>query len=577
MKKSILMLVALVFVVACNIPANFSLQPATESGEAPETSPTNLNSHRIGIRTVSGEAEFYDTVTGEKFFPRGANYVDFKEITPGELWEDYIFGAGTYKPEAVSAAFHKLSVNGYNTVRIFFDHCGKGPSCIGNPNGPGLNPVFLDHMVEVMHMADAENLHLLFTANGVPLSGQYWERYDAQFQQNPHGFESFYDNGYYMHKAGVDMQVQYWDDLISGLKERNAPFEVMLGWQLQNEYFLVANKAPLSWTSGSVTISNGKSYDMADENQKRKMATDAVLYWMNALIPVIKRYDPQALVTVGFFAPNFPNDFGLAPEWYRDPASLINIAPVDFWDFHHYPFLLDLRASMQSGAENFGMIGYSAKPVLMGEYGVFRYSESDISRVSVAMQQWMAVSCEFGFDGWMVWEYKDRPASDQVWGMESSADALLKALAPAAHPDPCTMAPLPSENLAVGKQATASSFVPENPPSKAVDDSSDHWIANGFPPQWIEINLGEPVTIVEFKLRVWQVPEGETVHRILVRTPTGDWQAVTELSGFTKDGDALFFTPSASLPGVQFVRIETVKSPSFVAWREIRVFGEAGP
>jgi hypothetical protein len=573
-KKFINRFLFFLLLTACNLPVAGSPSSVSPTKGTTASVPGVLNNHRIAIRTVNGQAEFFDTVTSAKFTPRGVNYVDFKEFVPGELWEDYIFGAGTYKPDAVRAAFKKLSDSGYNSVRIFFDHCGKGPSCIGNSHGDGLNPVFLDHMVEVMYMADAENLHLLLTANGVPYDGNYWERYDAQLQQDPHGFDQFYGVGYYLHEAGVDMQVEYWDDLMSGLAERSAPFEVMLGWQLQNEYFFSLKESPLTLTSGQVTTVTGNTYDMSIEGQKRQMVTDAVLYWMNALIPVIKKYDPEALVTVGFFAPNFPNKLDPVEEWYRDTASLIDVAPVDFWDFHHYPGLFDIRGTMRKGAENFGMMNYSAKPIIMGEYGVFRYVESDIKKVTLAMQQWMAASCLYGFDGWLVWEYKDRPASDQVWGMESSNDAMLIALAPSGHPDPCAIVPVPDENLAKGKPVTASSSVPENPPSNAVDDTLNHWISGGFPPRWIQVDLGKPSTITDFKLTVWQDPDGDTIHRILVRTPQGDWRTIHEFTGFTKNTELLTFTPEVPLTGVQFVKVETIQSPSWVAWHEIRVFGE---
>ena len=129
---------------------------------------------RIGVRQVDGVGEFYNRATGDRFVPRGSNYIDFKEVIPGKLWEDYIFGAGTYRPEKVRAEFAKLADYGYNTVRLFFDHCYSGPSCIGRSNGDGLNPVFLDHMVEVMNIAADEGLYLILTANGVPLDGNYF-------------------------------------------------------------------------------------------------------------------------------------------------------------------------------------------------------------------------------------------------------------------------------------------------------------------------------------------------------------------------------------------------------------------
>jgi hypothetical protein len=530
--------------------------------------------NRIGIRTVEGAAEFYDTVTGEKFIPRGTNYVDFKEIIPGQLWEDYIFGAGTYQPDKVRSAFRHLSDGGYNTVRLFFDHCFSGPSCIGSRNANGLNPVFLDNMVEIMNIAADEGIYLVLTANGVPADGGYWTRYRKQYDQDEHfGFVDFYENGYYLHRAGVDMQAQYWRDLMSGLAERNAPFDVVLGWQLQNEYWLFKTKPPLSLTTGMVQISNGQSYDMSAPEQKRQMVADGVLFWMETLIPVIKEYDPQGLVTVGFFPPDFPNDNQLVTDWYRDTASIIRIAPVDFWDFHPYPEPQTFVArNMQSVVENFGMVGYQEKPVLMGEYGAFRHIFPDLEVATYRLQEWMVESCEYGFDGWLTWEYYNRPANDAVWGLEN--EELFQALAPVNAPDTCAMVPLPLSNLAFGMEVTASHSLTTDPPKNAVDGAESAWNAGADSPQWIEVNFGGPITVSKIRLWVAQYPEGETIHQVRVRDANGVLTEIHRFSQFTRGGDWLELEFETPIEGVVAIRIDTLKSPSWVAWSEIEVYGE---
>jgi hypothetical protein len=47
-----------------------------------------------------------------------------------------------------------------------------------------------------------------------------------------------------------------------------------------------------------------------------------------------------------------------------------------------------------------------------------------------------------------------------------------------------------------------------------------------------------------------------------------------EFKGFTKDSDILEFIPPTTLTNIQFVKIVTMQSPSWVAWREIEVIGE---
>lgn len=577
--RTILPILLSILVAGCNLNGSGAVQPPSSDTQQPDVAPTAsqplppaVPANRIAIRSVGGDAEFYDIASGDKFIPRGGNYVDFAEVTPGQVWEDYIFGAGTYQPGKVRQAFQRMSVAGYNTVRLFFDHCYSGPACIGNPNGDGLNPVFLDHMVEVMRMAAEEDLYLILTANGVPLDGNYWNRFSIQYDQDGHaGFGEFYENGYYLHAAGVAMQAQYWRDLMSGLAERGAPFEVVLGWQLQNEYWLFKTKPPLSLQEGQVVISNGRSYDMSVPDQKRQMVTDGTLFWMETLIPIIKEYDPAALVTVGFFAPDLPNQNDLATDWYRDTASLIEVAPVDFWDFHAYPEPPTVVArNMQATVENFGMTGYQAKPVIMGEFGAFRHVYPDLETATHRLQEWIVESCEYGFDGWLLWEYYNRPADDAVWGLENQT--LFDALAPVNVPDACAFEPAPLSNLAYGNLVTASNYLHDSPPGNVVDGGDAIWNAGAGAPQWIEVDLGALATIAEIRLWVAQDPAGETTHRILVRDAGGNLTEVHRFSQVTADGDWLEFTPDAPLEGVLAVRIETTRSPSFVAWREIELY-----
>jgi hypothetical protein len=46
-------------------------------------------------------------------------------------------------------------------------------------------------------------------------------------------------------------------------------------------------------------------------------------------------------------------------------------------------------------------------------------------------------------------------------------------------------------------------------------------------------------------------------------------------SGITQDSQRLRFEPESPWAGVQIIRVQTVRRPSWVAWREIRII-EAG-
>jgi hypothetical protein len=275
---------------------------------------------------------------------------------------------------------------------------------------------------------------------------------------------------------------------------------------------------------------------------------------------------------MGFFVPEIA-----APGWYVDTASLLAGADLDFFDFHAYPG----RASLAEHARLFGMEGFEAKPIVMGEYGAFRDLYPTLPAAARAVTAWVAEACALGFDGWLYWTYyPDNPeVGDRTWSFADQDGYLLDLLSPAHQPDPCVPAAAPDPNLAVGRLVHASLAAPDAPPEWAVDaDEATAWISGSDAPQWIEVDLGSPQRIGEFRLLVAQSPVGPTTHRLRVGAPGSQQREVVhEFSGPTADGDWLVFRPPQPLENVQYVRVETVASPSWVAWKEIQVFEEPAP
>jgi hypothetical protein len=273
---------------------------------------------------------------------------------------------------------------------------------------------------------------------------------------------------------------------------------------------------------------------------------------------------------MGFCAPEIA-----APDWYVETESLLEKSDLDFFDFHAYPG----GPSLQEHAEHFGMIGYDAKPILLGEYGAFRHIYSEIDSAARALTAWTAESCQYGFDGWLYWTYHpaDANVGDRTWGLVDEDNYLLNLFAPAKQLNPCAAVEVPNDNLTYGKPVTASRSVPDEPPTNAVDDNADtQWIAGEGPVQWIEVDLQGNYRITEIRLLVAQYPAGNTTHRVQVRTSSSEsYQTVHEFQGSTNDNDWLIFKPDVPLENVAQIRIQTIAGPSWVAWKEIQVYGEA--
>jgi hypothetical protein len=134
----------------------------------------------------------------------------------------------------------------------------------------------------------------------------------------------------------------------------------------------------------------------------------------------------------------------------------------------------------------------------------------------------------------------------------------------------------PGANLAFGKTVKASRFGAGFEPDKAVDGNTETWWgATAPPPQWVTVDLGEPMTVAEIHLIVSQYPEGQTLHRLRLKGSGtgGEFILAQEFAGTTTDGQVLVYKPPAPMQDIQFIRVETLQSPSWVAWREIQVIG----
>lgn len=547
---------------SCNMPLDTAEDGAKATPFGDQTnSPQQQAEHRIGVRQVDGTGEFYDKQTGETFIPRGANYVF---VPAGNGITNLLLRVNTYDPLRTRDDFSRLAGLGYNTARVFLDQCSRGPGCIANADSAGLNPQYLDNIADMTFAAREAGIYILFTSNDLPDDGGYSD--EANLGSG--GDFAGYRNSFYLRPQAVTATRRYWRDILTGLAERNAAFNAVLGWQLLNEQWVFIDQPPLSLTSGSVETTTG-TYDMGNPEQKKQMVSDGLVYYIAQMKEEILIHDPTALVTMGFFAPI------AAPDWYVETASLLMRSELDFFDFHTYSGFQELRAYVES----FGMLGYDAKPIILGEYGAFRHIYAEIDSAARVTTNWVAESCKYGFDGWLYWTYYPAAAtvSDRTWGLTDEDGYMLELFAPLNQPDPCAAVEIPNDNIAYAKPVRASSSLLEEPPSNAVDDNSGtQWGAGASPAQWLEVDLQGTYRITEIRLQVAQYPQGDTVHRVQVRSSAAsDFTTIHEFSGFTSDNEWLTFTPPAPLENVTQIRIQTISSPSWVAWKEIQVFGES--
>ena len=122
--------------------------------------------------------------------------------------------------------------------------------------------------------------------------------------------------------------------------------------------------------------------------------------------------------------------------------------------------------------------------------------------------------------------------------------------------------------------AQASHSLPDMPPPGAVDGRPDQWWGAGdFAPQWIQIDLGKPSTISLIRLVITQSPAGDTIHQVWGGTTAETMVLLHTFEGYTVDSQRLEFEPDNPVENIRFIRVVTIKSPSWVGWMEIEVLG----
>jgi hypothetical protein len=245
-----------------------------------------MDDHRIATHRIYGIAGFFDQVTSKSFIPRGANY--FILVPVLDHYENRLFGVGVYDHNRTQDDFEALSAAGYNTVRIVMDGCTTGDGCIGLENGEGLNPAYLDNMVDLMNLAKETGIFLLFASEDLPELGGY----NTLANQDSNQSFAAGRNAEYLTSAGIQAVQKYWTDLLIGLIARDAPLDIVLGWELQSEGYYRSDQAPFTLDHGKVKPANGKTYDLTEASQKQALAVEGLRFYIEQLHELLT-YDPM--------------------------------------------------------------------------------------------------------------------------------------------------------------------------------------------------------------------------------------------------------------------------------------------
>lgn len=133
----------------------------------------------------------------------------------------------------------------------------------------------------------------------------------------------------------------------------------------------------------------------------------------------------------------------------------------------------------------------------------------------------------------------------------------------------------PAVNIGAHQPIFASASHDSHIPAWANDgDASTYWNAPAST-GWVEIDLGTPTIVEEVRLLVEQTPPGPTTHVVSVAGENQSFTEVHTFDGTTQSNDWLIVDLQPDLTNVRYVKVTTTASPSWVAWREIEVWGES--
>lgn len=573
MKKTIryLLFFAISLLPACNLPFEQPVVPTPLATSPVQVVPAatadpvaEAGEHRIGIRVIEGSGEFYDRMSGEKFVPRGVNYIrlDIQQgLSGGTYLAHSTFGPGFYDPVRADDAMRKMHSDGYNVVRVFIE-----PTTTTSISGAyGLSSAYLDNMADFISLAKKNDMFVIFSTDWVAGSPPYAAIIDQECCDT---FNS--SNAVHLSASGVKASRLFYGDLVQALIERGAPLEAVFSFNISNELSFDSDQPPLNWSEGSVTLGNGQTYDMAVPADKQRIIDEGLVYYIDQVRAGILEVDPSALVGIGFFQPQAPNPTRIGDARVIRTYAAIWESTADFIDLHAYP---GLELSLAQYVENYEINGQAEKPIIMGEFGGFKAAYPTAQDAARALAAWQVESCKYGFDGWLIWTWDDDGGGEMFSAMDDG-EAINDELAPRNRPDPCAPGVETEQNLAIGAQVAASAWLPDSPPTHVIDEKMDSiWNSGAGSPQWIELTLKRPATISEIRLLVAQYPEGDSDHSLELGTSGTDLTEVKRFSQFTRDGDWLVYKPDLELQNVQIIRVVTLSSNSWVAWKEIQVIG----
>ncbi len=397
---------------------------------------------RIQIRQLNDGPEFFNSSTGKVFIPRGNNYIRLARLD--DPWGGHNFGHSLFDPDhydarCVRTALSVMRAKGYNVVRVFISEISSG-----RKSGAGLNTRYMRNLADFLRIAKRQKIRVIVVFWRLPRTGGYQPT-------SPPPKTMTGVNAYFLHKPFIEAKKRYVRDFIWELKAQNAPLENVLAWDLENEAHFMEDEKPLALASGKVTTANGRTYNMADPDHRRRILEEGLVYWAEQVSNTVRKIDPASLVTISFFSPASTSGNDPRITWTQKVISDPEVggSSLDFIDIHVYPGLIPIEEELSSFEAT-----KSRKPIILGEMGVWMPPVTKVRRPADAiglLRSLQTASCRepFRVVGWILYSWDTLETAIGRRDLFTAYDNGLEIadrLSPSKLYDPCVGRSLAQQN-----------------------------------------------------------------------------------------------------------------------------------
>jgi hypothetical protein len=251
-------------------------------------------------------------------------------------------------------------------------------------------------------------------------------------------------NGAYLSAGCIEAKKIYLTQLVEEVKKadpQGSLLSTVFSWELTNEVNLCGDLKPFCLTSGKVATADGKTYDMADPNQRQQCMDNNIINWANQMVDAVKAVDPNAMVSASVFTYQIvgkEGPCGVLPLGGRDtrfparPLTFINSTKLSYIDVHTYStvFVTDYSLKADLESSEYSKWDKAAKPLLMGEFGAFKEKYKTVEEAAVGMAAHRREAFDLGFSGAIYWTW-DTFSQTELWHLLDQNGMINNALKPA--------------------------------------------------------------------------------------------------------------------------------------------------